>query len=85
MDSDGDEILTIQELSDYLKVPVSTLYKLVREGSIPSFKVGKHWRFHKDAIDRWSREGSQSERVGERRTVAERSLKRGTELFAEYT
>lgn len=53
MDSDGNDILTIQELSTYLKVPVSTLYKLVREGSIPSTKVGKHWRFHKNAIDNW--------------------------------
>ena len=67
MDSHGDEILTIQELSDYLKVPVSTLYKLVREGSIPSFKVGKHWRFRKNAIDRWisSRDGPPSEQPGE--------------------
>ena len=67
MAGDGDQILTIQELSDYLKVSVSTLYKLVREGSIPSFKVGKHWRFHRDAIDRWisSRGGSPSEHPGE--------------------
>ena len=66
MDGNADEILTIQELSDYLKVPVSTLYKLVREGSIPSFKVGKHWRFHKDAIDKWiaSGVGSKSEQHG---------------------
>ena len=47
------EILTIDELAAYLKVPKSTLYKLVREGSVPSQKVGKHWRFHKDAIDGW--------------------------------
>ena len=53
MDGDADEILTIQELSDYLKVPVSTLYKLAREGSMPCTKVGKHWRFQKDAIDAW--------------------------------
>jgi len=51
MDGNADEVLTIHELSDYLKVPVSTLYKLVRNGSIPSFKVGRHWRFRKDAID----------------------------------
>ena len=53
MDSDGNDILTIQELSDYLKVPVSTLYQLVRSGSMPGARVGKHWRFRKDAIDAW--------------------------------
>jgi excisionase family DNA binding protein len=48
-----DDILTIQELAVYLKISRSTLYKLVREGKIPSKKVGKHWRFYKGAIDSW--------------------------------
>lgn len=47
------EILTIDELAAYLKISKSTLYKLVREGKLPSQKVGKHWRFRKEAIDRW--------------------------------
>ena len=47
------DILTIVELADYLKIPTSTLYKLVREGKIPSQKIGRHWRFLKGAIDRW--------------------------------
>ena len=47
------EVLTIQELSAYLKIPKSTLYKLVREGKVPCQKVGRHWRFRKPAIDRW--------------------------------
>ncbi|MBU0512796.1 MAG: helix-turn-helix domain-containing protein, partial [Chloroflexi bacterium] len=49
----SSDVLTIDELAVYLKIPKSTLYKLVREGAIPSQKVGKHWRFHKDAIDVW--------------------------------
>ena len=63
MEGNTDEILTIQELSDYLKVPVSTLYKLVREGSIPATKIGKHWRFQKDAIDAWITQADQTERA----------------------
>ena len=47
------EIFTIDELAAYLKIPKSTLYKLVREGKIPSQKVGRHWRFRKETIDRW--------------------------------
>ena len=31
----------------------SMLYKLAQEGKVPGQKVGKHWRFSKDAIDRW--------------------------------
>jgi len=47
------EVLTIEELSAYLKIPKSTLYKLVREGKIPSQKIGRHLRFHRESIDEW--------------------------------
>jgi len=50
------DVLTIGELAAYLKIPKSTLYKLVREGRIPSQKIGRHWRFRKGAIDRWLEE-----------------------------
>jgi excisionase family DNA binding protein len=53
MDGKPDDILTIEELSVYLKISKSTLYKLLREGRIPSHKVGRHWRFRKETIDRW--------------------------------
>lgn len=47
----SDEILNIREAADYLKVPVSTLYKLAHNGEIPGAKVGKHWRFRKMELD----------------------------------
>ena len=53
MDEKPGDVLTIEELSIYLKIPKSTLYKLVREGRVPSQKVGRHWRFRKEAINRW--------------------------------
>ena len=56
MEEETSEILTIAELSTYLKIPRSTLYKIVREGRIPCQKVGRHWRFRKEAIDRWLEE-----------------------------
>jgi excisionase family DNA binding protein len=46
-------ILTIDELTEYLKIPKSTLYKLALEGRIPGQKIGRHWRFSKEAIDKW--------------------------------
>jgi len=48
-----NEVLTIDELAAYLRISKSTAYKLVREGQIPSQKVGRHWRFRKQMIDRW--------------------------------
>lgn len=49
----SSDVLTIDELATYLKIPKSTLYKLVRDGAVPCQKVGKHWRFHIAAIDAW--------------------------------
>ena len=53
MTSSFDSILTIDELAAYLKIPKATLYKLAQESKIPGQKVGRHWRFRKETIDRW--------------------------------
>jgi excisionase family DNA binding protein len=50
---DSGSVFTIDELAEYLKISKSTLYKLAQGGALPGQKVGKHWRFHKDAIDDW--------------------------------
>lgn len=47
------EVLTIHETSAYLRIPLRSLYKLAQEGRIPCQKVGRHWRFRREAIDRW--------------------------------
>ena len=48
----SEEVFNIKEVSDYLKIPVSTIYKLIQEGTIPAIKLGKHWRLKKKDIDR---------------------------------
>jgi len=50
-------VMTIDDLSDYLRISRSTLYKLAQEGRVPCRKVGRHWRFRKEAIDRWLEQG----------------------------
>jgi excisionase family DNA binding protein len=49
----SDNIMTIDAQAEYLKISRSTLYKLVQDGKLPGQKVGKRWRFHKEAIDEW--------------------------------
>ena len=51
--SSPDTVLTIAELAKYLKISRSTLYKLAQEGKLPAQKVGRHWRFHREAVDEW--------------------------------
>jgi excisionase family DNA binding protein len=47
------EIMTIGETAQYLRVSLSSLYKLAQAGRVPCQKVGRHWRFRREAIDRW--------------------------------
>jgi excisionase family DNA binding protein len=47
----SDDILNIKEVSDYLRIPVSTVYKLAQDGKVPAVKVGKHWRFMKRDLE----------------------------------
>ncbi|MBA7666638.1 hypothetical protein ES703_74719 [subsurface metagenome] len=53
MMKESDTVMTVQEIADYLKIPKSTVYKLAQESKIPAQKVGRHWRFKREVIDRW--------------------------------
>jgi excisionase family DNA binding protein len=59
-------ILTVRELSEYLRVHPTTVYRRVRAKQIPGFRVGGEWRFGMDLIDRWRSELEQAA-VGARR------------------
>ncbi len=65
-----DEIMSIEQLADYLKVSRSTLYKLAQDGRLPGQKVGKRWRFLRTAIDDWlsqqPHDGDDKTRPGDR-------------------
>ena len=47
------EFLTAEEVAIYLRLPLSTIYKLVQEKRLPGFKVGKHWRFRRETFHQW--------------------------------
>jgi excisionase family DNA binding protein len=49
----NDEILTIREVADLLKINEKTAYKLASAGRIPGFKVGGSWRFQREVIGNW--------------------------------
>ena len=57
MASDGKyglpRVMTVKELSEYLRVHPSTIYKLLRRGELPGFRIGTDWRFNAEVIDRW--------------------------------
>ena len=53
MENNTNDILTVKETAEFLRVPRSTIYKLAQRGMIPAHKAGQHWRFHRPAIIRW--------------------------------
>lgn len=48
----SNDILTIREVAEYLKINEKTAYRLAAEGKLPGFKVGGAWRFRRDEIDK---------------------------------
>ncbi len=48
---DSTTIMTIDEVANFLKLSKITIYKLVKKGEIPGFRVGNSWRFQKDKIE----------------------------------
>ena len=52
------ESLTVRVVCEFLRIQQTTVYNLVRQGKIPSFKIGSRWRFRRDVIERWMVEQS---------------------------
>ncbi len=48
-----DAVMTVHEVSEYLKLAESTVYRLAREGQLPARKVGGMWRFSRAVLDEW--------------------------------
>lgn len=47
--------MTVKELSDYLRLDRMTIYKMLKERTIPASRIGHQWRFFREDIDRWIR------------------------------
>lgn len=54
------EIMTTKELAKYLKLHEITVCKHAADGIIPAIRIGRVWRFDKEAIDSWISESSRN-------------------------
>jgi excisionase family DNA binding protein len=48
-----EELVTVQEVADYLKMSPQTIYRFAQQGRIPALKVGSRWRFRPADIETW--------------------------------
>jgi excisionase family DNA binding protein len=51
-----DEMLTLKEVAEYLKLAEKMAYRLAVEGKLPGFKVGGSWRFKQEDVFLWIEE-----------------------------
>ena len=56
----SSDIFTVGEVAAYLKLPISTVYRLAERREIPGHKVGRQWRFQRGVIDDWLRRRSET-------------------------
>jgi len=51
MSKDVSAIMTAEDVANYLKITPATVYRLAQRGELPGAKIGRVWRFRKEAID----------------------------------
>lgn len=52
-----DRWLSVDEIADYLGVAKDTIYTWVTSKGMPGHKVGRFWKFKKQDVDAWVRDG----------------------------
>ena len=45
--------LTITEVAEILRLHSTTIYRLVKRGELPGFKIGGNWRINRESLDLW--------------------------------
>jgi len=53
----ADDILSLEQAIEFLGVSEKTLIKLLREEHIPARKIGREWRFSREALIGWLSSG----------------------------
>jgi len=48
-----NDIMTLEEVAEYLRLKPQTIYTWAQEKRIPAAKIGKEWRFRRSVIDQW--------------------------------
>ncbi|MBU1878645.1 MAG: PocR ligand-binding domain-containing protein [Chloroflexi bacterium] len=51
-----NDLLTVHDLQDLLRVDRMTVYRMIKDGRLPAFKVGGQWRFSQPEITGWLQE-----------------------------
>lgn len=53
MPEEYDEVMTVEEVAEFLRLKKGTVYRHTQDGKIPAFKVGSSWRYKRSSIAKW--------------------------------
>jgi excisionase family DNA binding protein len=53
MMTSDDQLLTTDQVLEYLHLNLKTVYRLIKAGKLPAVRVGRQWRFKKRDLDAW--------------------------------
>jgi excisionase family DNA binding protein len=56
---ENEFIMTVRDVAKFLRLSEAKVYRLVKDGCIPSFRLGGSWRFRKDLLEEWTRSKTQ--------------------------
>lgn len=81
------DILNLEQAVEFLGVSEKTLIKLLREESVPARKLGREWRFSRDALIRWLAAGNSTDYINqnERYMVSEDTPGEVSALFMKIS
>ena len=54
--SERERLLTADELADRWRISTAAVYRLARDGRIPTVTLGRYRRFRVDSIEQWERD-----------------------------
>ena len=76
--------MNLEQAADFLNVSEKTLIKLLREEHVPARKIGREWRFSREALIRWLAEGNSADYISQNdRYMISNDISGGSETLCD--
>ena len=53
MGKEKDNLMTVDELANYLRFQKNIIYSFIKSGYLPVYRISGQWRFRESEIDEW--------------------------------
>lgn len=60
MSNNSDRLVSVAAIAAYLDLSMTTIYRMLKRGTIPAQKIGKVWRFSTNEIAAWVANGGRN-------------------------